>query len=220
MQLHFTLPHPFTNELSSEPCICRLPQLANNFPWSEILMKNYIELLWKNCKVAILKKMNLFLFLFVLFILVHLISTSSKSDCCTNSCCFLEKTVTIMMVTKLCWWHIDGDMMGSLIRLLFNMIHVARHMSPILIDSKISHQHKPNHKVNAWKDEVPFYHVCQEWLLLRHNQQLLQRQRQLDLKLFYWNHYWIFEIDKVGSVSPMVISSEFHMRQYWDDDHR
>ena len=30
----------------------------------------------------------------------------------------------------------------------------------------------------------------------------------------------ICEVFKVGCVSPMVISSEFHMGQYWDDDHR
>ena len=117
MQLHFTLPHPYTNDLSSEPCICRLPQLANNFSWSKILMKNYIELSWNYFKGVIL---DLFLFLFVLFILVHLISTSSKSDCCTNSCCFLEIMVTMIMVTKLCWWLNDGDNFHVLLALSFN----------------------------------------------------------------------------------------------------
>ena len=96
MQLHFTLPRPYSNHLSGEPYIWRLLQLANNFSWSEILMKNYIESWNYYFKGVILK--NLFFLLFVLFILVHLISTGSESDCCTNSCCFLKKSVTLMLV--------------------------------------------------------------------------------------------------------------------------
>ena len=105
MQLHFTLPRPYSNHLSGEPYIWRLLQLANNFSWSEILMKNYIESWNYYFKGVILK--NLFFLLFVLFILVHLISTGSESDSGTNSCCFLKKLVTLMLVITL-WWQFQN----------------------------------------------------------------------------------------------------------------
>ena len=129
------------------------------------------------------EKMNLFFLLFVLFILVHLISTGSESDCGTNSCCFLKKLLTLLLVTTL-WWqfqNVDGRIeLATFVDMTF-----IWNMSPTKTVSNIRHQHQT--------DEKPFYHVCQEWLLLRHNQQRLQPRLRPDLKLFDRNHWNIFE---------------------------
>ena len=128
--------------------------------------------------------MNLFFLLFVLFILVHLISTGSESDSGTNSCCFLKKLATLMLVT-LFWWQFQN--VGSRINMLVSFVDTTYiwNISPTKTVSSIRHQHQT--------DGIPFYHVSQEWLLLRHNQQRLQQLLPPDLKLFDRNHWNIFE---------------------------